>query len=203
MRQPGAVLGVGDAHRTDRPLERDTAEHERRGRGVDGDDVVRVLLVGAHDGADHLGLVAIALGEARPQGPVDQPAREDGLVARTALPTEERAGNLAGRVHPLFDVDGEGEEINALPHALVGVGGDEHKGVADPAHDGALGLGGESSGLERQGLVGAADRARYGDGFRHGCSFCFCCERKAAAGQFPVVGHPERSDGSEFPTTGS
>ena len=83
---PLALGGVGDAHGADGALEGDAREHQRRRRGVDGEHVVGVLLVGAHDGADDLGLVAVAVGERRAQGPVDQPAGEDGLVGRAGPP---------------------------------------------------------------------------------------------------------------------
>src|SRR5205823_14662902 len=109
-----------------------------RARRVDGDDVVRVLEVGADDRADDLRLVAIAVGEARPKRTVDEPRRQDRLVGRSALAPEERSGDLAGRVHPLLDVDGEREEVDAFPDARGRVGGDEDGGLADAADDRAL-----------------------------------------------------------------
>ena len=69
-------------------------------------------------------------------------------------------GILPGGVHALLDVDGEGEEVDALTDALGGGGGDEHDGVADADDDGAVGLAGQLAGLEGQGLVGAADGTR-------------------------------------------
>ena len=65
----------------------------------------------------------------RAQRPVDQAAGEDGGVGGTALPAEEAAGDAPGGVHPLLDVDGEGEEVDALAHALGGVGGDQGFGA--------------------------------------------------------------------------
>ena len=64
VRHPLAVAGEGDAHGADGAVERDARDHQRGRGGVDGQHVVRVLLVGADDGADDLGLVAVALGEA-------------------------------------------------------------------------------------------------------------------------------------------
>ena len=171
VRDPGAVAAVGDAHGADGAVERDAREHQRRGGAVDGEHVVGVLLVGAHDGDDDLGLVAEAVGEGRAQRAVDQAAGEDGRVGGTALPAEERAGDAPGGVHPLLDVDGEGEEVDALADALGGVGGDQDVGAADPGDDGALALVGELAGLEREGLVGAADGPRDVDGVSHVCSF--------------------------------
>ena len=99
--------------------------------GVDGQHVVRVHLVGAEDGADDVDLVAEALGERRAQRAVDQPAGQDGLVRALALPAEERAGDLAGGVRPLLDVDGEGEEVGPLPDRAGRGGGGQQDGVAD------------------------------------------------------------------------
>ena len=61
VRDPLAVGRVGDADGADRAVERDAADHQRRRGGVDRQHVVRVLLVGAEDGGDDLGLVAEAL----------------------------------------------------------------------------------------------------------------------------------------------
>ena len=87
--------------------------------------------------------------------------------AGLALAAEERAGDLPGGVGPLLDVDGQGEEVGALPHRPGRGGGGQHDGVADAADDGAVGQLGQLAGLERQGAIGAADRRRYGDGLGH------------------------------------
>ena len=118
--------------------------------------VVGVDQVGAEDGADDVDLVAEAVGEARAQRAVDEAAGQDGLVAGLALTAEERAGDLAGGVHALFDVDGQREEVGAVTGRLGGGGGDEHDRVAEADRDGAVGLAGQLAGLEGQGLVGAS-----------------------------------------------
>ena len=69
-----------------------------------------VLHVGTHDGSDHVDLVAEALGEHRPQRAVDEPTGQDRRLGCTTLAAEERAGDLAGGVHPLLDVNGQREE---------------------------------------------------------------------------------------------
>ena len=152
VREPGPLGRVGDADGADRAVEGDARDHERRRGGVDREHVVRVHLVGAEDRADDVDLVAEALGERRAQRPVDEAGGQDRLVGRPALPAEERAGDLAGGVHPLFDVDGEREEVGALTH-LAGRGrGGEHDRVADPGDDGSVGLTGK--------LAGRKDRVR-------------------------------------------
>ena len=54
------------------PVEGDARDHERSGRGVDRQDVMRVHLVGTEDRPDDVDFVAEALGEARAQGSVDE-----------------------------------------------------------------------------------------------------------------------------------
>ena len=119
VRDPLAVGREGEAHRADRAVERDAADHQGRGRGVDGQDVVGVLLVGADDGDDDLGLVAEAVSEAGAQRPVGEAAGQDGVLGGPPLPAEERAGDLARGVGPLLDVDGEGEEVDAGAHVVA------------------------------------------------------------------------------------
>ena len=116
VRDPLAVGRVGDPDGADRAVEGDARDHQRGRGGVDGQHVVRVDLVGADDGADDVDLVAETVGEGRAQRAVDQPAGQDGLVRALALPAEERAGDLPGGVGPLLDVDGQREEVGALPH---------------------------------------------------------------------------------------
>ncbi len=60
-----------DAGPTDRAHERDTGKCERRRRGHNRHDVRIVLHVVAEHGDDHLGFVAIAFGEQRPDGAID------------------------------------------------------------------------------------------------------------------------------------
>ena len=132
------TLVVRHAHRADRTVERDARDHQRGGRAVDRDDVVRVHLVRAEDRGDDLGLVAEALGEARPQRPVGEAAGEDRGLTRATFTTEERAGDLARGVHPLLDVHRQGEEVDALT-GLAGGDRRQDDGVADGQDDRAVG----------------------------------------------------------------
>ena len=80
-------------------------------------DVVRVLLVGADDGADDLGLVAEAVGERRAQRTVDQAAGEDRLSLGRPSRRKNEPGILPAAYMPLLDVDGQREEVDALADA--------------------------------------------------------------------------------------
>jgi hypothetical protein len=64
-----------------------------------------------HDRLDDLDLVAQALHKRGAQRPVDEAAGQDGVLGRAALAPEEGAGDAAGRIHPLFDVHREREEV--------------------------------------------------------------------------------------------
>ncbi len=107
-------------------------------------------------------LVAVPVREGGPQGTVDQAAGEDRLLAGAGLAPEERTGNLARRVHPLLDVDGEREEVGAFTGRLRAGGGDEDNGVADARRDGAAGERGELADLEG-GFLAFTARERAGE----------------------------------------
>jgi hypothetical protein len=100
-------------------------------------------------------LVAHPLGEGGAQRAVDQPGRQDGRLRRPALTTEEAAGDLAGGVHALLDVDGEGHEVELLFGVLGRRGGDQQLGLAQPDKDGAACLLGQLAGLQIE--ITAAD----------------------------------------------
>src|SRR5581483_7547454 len=92
---------------------------------VDPRDVVRVAHVGGEHRHHDLDLVAVAVLEGGPHGPVDQPGRQDGGLGGAALPAEEPSGDLAGGVHALLDVDREGKEVDALARRRGGGGGED------------------------------------------------------------------------------
>ena len=143
------ALDEGDAHAADRAAERQARELGGRRRGVDRQRVVGVLRVERQHRDDDLDLVAQAVDERRAQRPVDQAAGEDRVGARAAFAAEERAGDLADRVHPLFDVHREREEVEVLL-GLLGRrgGGQQHGVVVEVGDDGSGGLAREAPGLE-------------------------------------------------------
>ena len=124
---------------------------------------MRVLEVGAEDRGDDLDLVAEVARERRSQRAVGEATGQDRGLAGTALTTEERAGDLPGRVHPLLDVDGEGEEVDPLTRRGGGDGRQQGR-AADLDQDCAGGELGEPTGLEGQGEAGVVDGAGHTDG---------------------------------------
>src|ERR1700737_1145233 len=93
---------------------------------------------GDQERGDPLDPVAETLGERRPQRPVGEAAREDGLLARPAFPPEERTRDLARGVHPFLDVDRQREEVDPL----AGLARDDRRQngrITHLHHDGAVG----------------------------------------------------------------
>ena len=147
----------------DRALEREPRQHRGDAGAVDGGYVVEVGHVRRQHRDHDVDLVPVPLGEGRPERTVHQPGGQDGGLGRAALPAEEPAGDLAGRVHPLLHVHGQREEVDPLAGVRAGTGG-EDLGLADGHHDGPARLLGELARLE--GDVGAPDGSG-GVGDRH------------------------------------
>ncbi len=147
------TVDQGDPGAADRAGERQAGDLGRRRCGIDRKHVVGMRRVQRKDGDDDLYFVAQALDEGRPQRAVDQPAGEDGVLARTSLAPEERSGDSTRGVHPLFHVDGQREEVEPFARVLARSGGRQQHGlVVEVRDDRTGGLLGQPSGLE-------ADRA--------------------------------------------
>ena len=115
-------------------------------RASDGDgstqggyDLHRVVVVVGKNGAGHDSVVAQLLVEEGTHGTVDDPAVQNAPLGGLALPTVEGTGNPAHGVHPLLELDGQGEVVDAGLGDGVAGAGDQHHGVAVAAD--ALGVG--------------------------------------------------------------
>ncbi len=152
-----------DAHGADGTLERDLADRERGGRGDGAENVRVVLLVRGQDRDHELDVVLVALGEQRADRAVGEARCERRGLGHAAFALDEAAGDLAGGVHPLLELDGEREEVETGPR-LGAVGGPEDHGVAVAQGDGAAGKAGELAGLEGKGSTAELDLERGGLG---------------------------------------
>ena len=96
---PGTV-DLGHPHRAHRAPERGFGQAQSRRGARQGQHVVGIVLVhGEHRGHD-VRLFVEALGPQRPDGPIDEPRVQDGLIAGPAFFLDEAAGDLARGVHP-------------------------------------------------------------------------------------------------------
>ena len=157
------AVDVADVHGADRALERDLADRQRGGRGDRPEDVELVLVVRREGRDDDLDVVLVALGEERADRPVGEARRERRRLGGAALALDEAAGDLAGRVHPLLEVDGEREEVETGA-GLGAVRGPEDHRVAVAGGDGAAGVPGQAAGLQDQLTAAELDLERGGGG---------------------------------------
>ena len=157
-----AVLREGDplvaderhADAGDRSVERQARDLGRGARGVDREGVVELVGRDAEHRDDDLDLVAQTVDEGRAQRAVDETADQDRLGRGAALAAEERAGDLAGGVGALFDIDRQREEVEAVARVLARAGGAEDHGVlVEVRGNRALGLLREPAGLEPDGAL--------------------------------------------------
>jgi len=130
------AVDAADPNGRDRAEERDLADREGRRRGDRAEDVGVVLLVRREDRDDALDVILVALGEQRPDRPVGEAGGQDGRFGRSRLALDEAAGDLAGCVHPLLEIDGEREEVETRT-GLGAIGGPQDEGVAVTDRDGA------------------------------------------------------------------
>ena len=149
-----------DPNGSDRTEEGQWRHHERRGRAVDAEDVVRRNEIGREGRADEVHLVAEALRPERPDRPVDHSRRQRGSLGRAALSLEEAARDLPGSVHPLLDVDREREEVGVRPGVGPANCCREDHCLAGAADDCAVRLLGELARLEDDLLTAYVDGHR-------------------------------------------
>ena len=157
------AVDQGQTHTGDRAFERQTGNHGGGRGGVQGDDVVGVIRVHGEHGLDDLHLVAQRVRKQRAQRTVDDAAGEDGLGARTAFTAEERARDLAGGVHLLFNVDGQREEVVVLLRAGTGGGGGQNHGIViEVGGHSTISLLCQAAGLEAQRALAKRSIVDYG-----------------------------------------
>jgi hypothetical protein len=142
------IVDEADARGGDRPHEGHAGEGERRRSGHHGDNVGIVLKIVRQRGDGHLGVAAIALGEQRADGAVDQARRQSLLLGRAAFAFEITAWDAARGVELLLVIDGERKEIDAFLWLLRGNNGGQYLGFAVGGEHGAVGETGYLSGLE-------------------------------------------------------
>ena len=173
IQDPFVLPDAGHAHRTRRDLHRDVGNGDRRRRSRHRVDAGVVIGGGRHDERDDLRLVREAVGEERPQRPVDHAAGDRFLFRGPSLALDVAAGETSGRVRVLPVVHGQREEPDALPRLGRGRGRNEHLRVAAAHDDSSARLFRQTAGLERDGL---SVQLEFNDVFHDSC----CPYRPAA-----------------------
>ena len=159
-----AVFIAADAHGGDVLGERDIGNGERRTGAAHGEHVGVEFAIDRQDRRDDHDVVAEALLEERADRTVDLTRAERAVLGRTAFALDVAARDLARGVHLLFELTGQGEEIDALPRFLRGGdGGEDNVGVAIADENAAVGLLSKLAGLDDQGATPDLER----DGFWH------------------------------------
>ena len=100
------------------PPERNIGDVQGRGSADQGQGVGVVFSIDRQDRRNKLGLTGKALGEERPDGPVDNPRGEDFPLCRTPFPLEKSAGNFSRGIGAFLVVDGQGEKIDPLTRGV-------------------------------------------------------------------------------------
>ena len=142
-----------DAHAGDRAAVRDAADLQRARRAGDRESCRVLLLVGAQHRCDDLHVIAKVLGEERPHGTVDHPARDGRGLARPPLASRERSRDAPRGVELLLVVACQREEVDAFSRCLRRDCGDEQRGVAQTHHHRAIRLLGDVPGFDDQSLA--------------------------------------------------
>ena len=168
----------GDAAGADGSFERDMAEGQGSGGADHAQRFRRMVLVHGQHGDDHLHLVVQPLGEQRADAAVGEAGGQYGLGAGASLAAEEAAGDLADGVQPLFKLDGQREEVDALAGLVGHHGGGQQDGLSAGDGHGAMGLLGQPTGFQGYGMP--ADLAVNGEGVHQFLGGVYSCHNSSS-----------------------
>ena len=170
MSRIGDELAVhaSDAHRTQRAVPRDIADHQSGGCADDAQNVRIVFAIRAEENALHLDFVIPTLGEQRTNRAIRQTAGENFLFRRATFALEIAAGEFSGSGGFFAIIDREREKILAGFGFGRGDGRDHHDGFSELNGDGAVGLFGEFAGFDVD-LIGPNWAVTFSD-------ICFVCD---------------------------
>src|SRR3989454_7489596 len=134
------AVDQADPHGADGSVERNARQAEGRRSAVHRQHVGVVFLVAGDHETDDLYLVPEAVGEQRPDRPVDQTRRQRLFLDRSALSLEIAAGDSPARVRALAVFDGQREEVLRFLRALGGDARRQDHGTAVANDHGPVGL---------------------------------------------------------------
>ena len=108
------AVDSADVHARYRSAERNIRDAQRTTRANHAGDFGRVVLVETNHRRDNLHVISKAFGEQRANRSVNQSAFQNRGSLRATFALDEAAGYFPCRIHFLFKVDGQREEVNAL-----------------------------------------------------------------------------------------
>ena len=122
--------------------------------GADGgDDLDRIVIVLRENGVSQNDVVAQLFVKEGAHRAVDEAGDQHAAVRGLALAAVEGAGDAADGVHPLFDLDGQREVVDAGLRQGRGDGGHEHDGIAVAADGLCVAELCDLAGLDREGTA--------------------------------------------------
>ncbi len=127
------AVHVADRGRTHRSTPGNVADGDGCRSRDDSQGIEKMFGVRAERVQNQLYVVAETLGKEGAQGTIHQAAEQNALFAGAAFAPEEAAGDAAHRVHLLFKVHREWEEVDARSH-ILGHGGGRHNHRIATAH---------------------------------------------------------------------
>ena len=145
------AVEVADIGRSRRAVPGNVGIGHDEGRADGGHDLDGVVIVLREDGVGQDDVVAKLLVEEGAHRAVDQAGDEDAALRRTALAAVEAAGDAAHGVHPLFDLDGQREIVDAGLGQGRSDCGNEDNGVAVAADCFGVAELSDLAGLDRKG----------------------------------------------------
>ncbi|MNX81918.1 hypothetical protein D3C86_1136240 [compost metagenome] len=134
------IVDAADANATDGAREGNVGDHQGRRGAEHGEHVGLDVLIARQHVSDDLHVVAEAIREEGADRTVDQTPGQDGVLGGATLAAHEAAGDAADRVHLLFVVDQQGEEVDALAGGLRHGRRHQHGGAARLDQDGTARL---------------------------------------------------------------
>ena len=150
VRRIGNKLSVDatNAHGTEWSVPRNIADHQRRARADDAEDIGIVLAVSAEYNGLHLHFVVPTFGEQRTDRTICEAACENFFFRRTTFAFEIASGKFSGSGCFLAVINGEREEVLAFFGFRRGHCGYDDNGFSELDCYGAVSLFGELAGFD-------------------------------------------------------
>ena len=152
------IADLGDAHCSDRSVERDVGDRDCAGSCVDGHDIGSVGHIGGDDRGNDLDLASECLVEERPHRAVDKAGYEYLLILGPGFPLQEASWDLSSRIVLLVVFDRYGNVVDRLRWSISAADRSDDGAACILCIDRAIGLLCDPAGLEYQVYIPDPDR---------------------------------------------